>query len=355
VEEYEVEENPPPPFTTDALLAEASRELGFSTTKTMDIAQDLFEMGLITYHRTDSTRISDVGIEVARQYLEAKYGQDKLKEVFKPRTWGLGGAHEAIRPTRPIDADHLSELIREGAIVVVGKITRDHIKLYDLIFRRFIASQMKAARILKNKLRIQLEWENKKHVVEKEVVSGIIEKGYMEFYENIRVELPGVSGKSVTLTGYTRDIRIYKYPLPRFHDVIKWMKDKGIGRPSTYAKIIQTLLDRKYVALSKTRKALVVQLRGIFVYDFLTRFFGNVVSEETTRELEKLMDKVENGEIDYQRVLSDIYRDVTQKILSKESMLLEYVKTQLLEIARNKSPGYVPVSKIDKCVEGLMS
>ncbi|MGB9816039.1 MAG: reverse gyrase [Desulfurococcaceae archaeon] len=355
VEEYEVEENPPPPFTTDALLAEASRELGFSTTKTMDIAQDLFEMGLITYHRTDSTRISDVGIEVARQYLEAKYGPDKLKEVFKPRTWGLGGAHEAIRPTRPIDADHLSELIREGAIVVVGKITRDHIKLYDLIFRRFIASQMKAARILKNKLRIQLEWENKKHVVEKEVVSGIIEKGYMEFYENIRVELPGVSGKSVTLTGYTRDIRIYKYPLPRFHDVIKWMKDKGIGRPSTYAKIIQTLLDRKYVALSKTRKALVVQLRGIFVYDFLTRFFGNVVSEETTRELEKLMDKVENGEIDYQRVLSEIYRDVTQKILSKESMLLEYVKTQLLEIARNKSPGYVPVSKIDKCVEGLMS
>jgi Reverse gyrase len=214
---------------------------------------------------------------------------------------------------------------------------------------------MKAARILKNKLRIQLEWENKKHVVEKEVVSGIIEKGYMEFYENIRVELPRVSGKSVTLTGYTRDIKIYKYPLPRFHDVIKWMKDKGIGRPSTYAKIIQTLLDRKYVALSKTRKALVVQLRGIFVYDFLTRFFGNVVSEETTRELEKLMDKVENGEIDYQRVLSDIYRDVTQKILSKESMLLEYVRTQLLEIARNKLPGYVPVSKVDKCVEGLMS
>ncbi|MEM0001631.1 MAG: reverse gyrase [Desulfurococcaceae archaeon] len=355
VEEREDEVNPPPPFTTDALLAEASRILGFSTTKTMDLAQDLFEMGLITYHRTDSTRVSDTGIEVAKQYLEAKYGLDKVNDIFKPRTWGQEGAHEAIRPTRPIDADHLSELIKEGVILVVGKITRDHIKLYDLIFRRFIASQMRAAKVLKNKLRIYLEWGNKVHVIEKEVVSEIIDKGYLEIYSNLQAELFKISGKPPVITGFTKEVKMYRYPLPRFHDVIKWMKDKGIGRPSTYAKIIQTLLDRKYVSLSKTRKALVVQHRGIFIYEFLVNHFGNVVSEETTRELEKLMDMVENGEIDYQEVLNQIYVDVTQKILSKENLLVEYVRGKLQEIAETKSPGFIPFNMINKCIEGLSS
>ena len=82
--------NPPPPYTTDSLLADASRILGFTTTKTMELAQDLFEMGLITYHRTDSTRVSDAGLEVARQYLEARYGADKYRDYFRPRTWGEG-------------------------------------------------------------------------------------------------------------------------------------------------------------------------------------------------------------------------------------------------------------------------
>jgi len=297
--------NPPPPFSTDALLEEASRSLGLATTRTMEIAQDLFEMGLITYHRTDSTRISEAGLTVARQYLEERYG-DKYRDVFQPRTWGEGGAHEAIRPTRPIDADRLAELVREGVIVLTGRLTRQHILVYDLIFRRFIASQMKPAKIGKQVLTVSIN--GVEAVVER--VVEVVEKGYLEVYQDVKLETRVTEGE-----GRIIEVVEVKPPMARYHDVIRWMKENGIGRPSTYAKIIQTLLDRRYVDVTKKHKALRPTERGIFIYRFLDEKFKEVVSVETTRRLERDMSDIEEGRVEHMKILEKLYNELREKIL----------------------------------------
>ncbi|WP_457599941.1 reverse gyrase, partial [Hydrogenivirga sp.] len=138
--EREEELSPPPPFTTDTLLKEASDRFRFGVKKTMQLAQELFEKGFITYHRTDSTRVSDSGISVAREYLK----DNLTEELFSPKRWGSEGAHECIRPTKPLDSEELRSVVLSGQ---AQELTKDHISLYDLIFRRFIASQSKPVRV----------------------------------------------------------------------------------------------------------------------------------------------------------------------------------------------------------------
>ncbi|OYT39589.1 MAG: reverse gyrase [Desulfurococcales archaeon ex4484_58] len=314
--------NPPPPYTTDTLLEEASMKLGLSTTRVMEIAQDLFELGLITYHRTDSTRVSDAGIAVARAYLEEKYGP-RLSLYFKPRTWGAGGAHECIRPTKPIDPDRLRELIKEGILVLVKPLTRQHYEVYRLIFERFIASQMIPAQVIKQKLVVSLNGFRG----DVERIIDIVEKGFTEIYrEYIVVEQPIKTGEyPVVKLGY------YEPPLAKFHDVIKWMKTQGIGRPSTYAKIVQTLLDRRYVTLSRKQKALRPSDRGKIVYDYLMKFYRDIVSVEVTRRLEEKMKEIEEGKRNYQEVLNELFEELRTKIIENteinkalESMWREY-------------------------------
>lgn len=317
VDEHVEEVNPLPPFTTDKLLEEASRKLWLPTSETMKLAQDLFEMGFITYHRTDSTRISDVGIEIAREYIKERF-RDRSVDLFKPRTWGVEGAHEAIRPTKSIDAEHLAELIQEGVITTVRRVTRDHLRLYDLVFRRFIASQMKPAKVIKQRLKIRLEFMGNIHEFEKEVVVSVVDKGYSEIYDDIRVDIPRTSDPGTSIRGVVVDVEKIRHPLPRFHDVVKWMKENNIGRPSTYAEIIETLLNRRYVMTLKKRKALVTMRKGIVVYEFLTRYFKDIVNVNTTSKLEKLMDKIEKGRIGYQRALAKIHEEVMENILRKE-------------------------------------
>ncbi len=315
----EVEVKPPPPFTTDAMLAEATTALRLGAPEVMRLAQDLFEMGFITYHRTDSTRVSDAGIAVAREYLRERYGEERLGEVFVPRKWGEGGAHEAIRPTRPIDADRLDRLVREGVIQTVRPLTRRHIELYRLIFNRFIASQMKPARLVKQVVRVVLRVGDR--VVEKvlERYIGVVEKGFLEVYETIRVEggrvEPGLYRLSEDFHP-RRALRILSTVRPISQaDAVRLMKERGIGRPSTYAKIIDTLLRRAYVALGKKRSQyLFATERGKAVYSFLTCYFEDLVSEETTRELQEVMDSIERGEKDYQRVLDSILSEIRTAI-----------------------------------------
>ncbi|MEM4537795.1 MAG: reverse gyrase [Thermosphaera sp.] len=314
--------NPLPPFTTDSLLEEASKTLGLTTTRTMEIAQDLFEMGLITYHRTDSTRVSEAGVLIARQYLEEKYGTG-FERFFNPRTWGAGGAHEAIRPTRPIDADRLMELVREGVIVLTGRFTKQHFLVYDLIFRRFIASQMKPAVVRKQILSVELN--GVEALIERYI--EIIENGFLDTYSYIRIETPVTEG-----IGTIKEIIEVKPPLARYHDVIRWMKEQGIGRPSTYAKVIQTLLDRRYVEATKKLKALRPTERGILIHDFLVKNFGDVVSVETTRKLEKDMKEIEEGKTAYQDVLGRLHRELREKIL--ENPINNELEKQYAEICR---------------------
>ncbi|MEM3801286.1 MAG: reverse gyrase, partial [Saccharolobus sp.] len=153
IDENISEFGPLPPYTTDSLLFDATNLLRISASETMKIAQDLFELGLITYHRTDSTRISNLGISVAENYLKTK--QVEIEKVFKPRSWGEGGAHEAIRPTKPLDENMLKAAIEEGDLELPKRLYVNHFRVYDLIFRRFISSQLPTLLLTKQILKIK--------------------------------------------------------------------------------------------------------------------------------------------------------------------------------------------------------
>lgn len=299
VKDEPVEVQPPPPFSTDSMLREAARILRVGVDEVMRLAQDLFELGLITYHRTDSVRVSAVGRALASEYIRERF----TEEDFVPREWSKEGAHECIRPTRPIDAERLRELVREGIIVLARPLTRRHYVLYDLIFRRFIASQMRSATLLRRTVRLRLgDYET--------TVQGyvrVLEEGFtrvylpfeiMREYDWSRVEVKDVSyRKTPTVPLYTQA------------DIIRLMKDKGIGRPSTYAKIVKTLLDRRYVVETRGRK-LVPTRRGIEVLEYLLENYSDLVSEGRTRLVERLMDQIERGEVNYQDVLREFYEEI---------------------------------------------
>jgi reverse gyrase len=231
----EAELNPPPPFTTDELLYVASVK-GFSSVETMRIAQELFEMGFITYHRTDSTTVSDVGKMIARDYLQGKYG-DGFKEWFVPRDWFKEGAHECIRPTRPVDAPTLQRMVMDGSMTTIIPLTMRHYRLYDLIFRRFVASQMKKAVVTRVRYTFSLEVNGVKYLATQEGIVEVRDPGFLDvlgykllnkYKKGDRLKIEGLEVR-----------RTSKIPLYREGDVVRLMRERGIGRPSTYSKIIE--------------------------------------------------------------------------------------------------------------------
>ena len=295
--------NPPPPYTTDSMLREASDRLRLPVSRIMALAQGLFETGLITYHRTDSTRVSTAGIGVAKRYISERFGE----ELFAPRTWMAEGAHECIRPTRPIDASRLRQLIAMGIYRPARRLTRDHIRLYDLIFRRFMASQMKPARVVRQRAKVEV-----KELGVVEEVSGVcevVERGFTAM-RPLRV-VPRVS-EGVAAGRVLRTWRSPLAPLFTQGEIIALMKERGIGRPSTYAKIIQTLFKRRYIIEVKGR--IVPTKLGMEVYEYLKKRYGRYVSEETTRKLEEFMDMIREGAVDYMDVIRTLHGEVLEII-----------------------------------------
>ncbi len=322
---------PPPPYTTDAMIADANRYLRLGAPETMRLAQNLFEWGLITYHRTDSTRVSEKGIEVAAEWIRERF-PDLAGEIFRPRRWGEGGAHEAIRPTRPIDAETLERLIEEGILEVAGVMTRAHLRLYDLIFRRFIASQMREAEVRRVKYRVrvpELGSITLERIVEVGRPGDEASKGFALVWPYLRPQPPLPTGRVYGLLSHAGDVG--KVPLYTQGDVIRLMKEKGIGRPSTYAKIVETLFRRKYVVrVGGDGDRVKATSRGEAVYDYLTVYLREapeeelpsvfrvealrrvpmLVSEERTRQLQEKMDMIEKGDASRREVLDEIYREI---------------------------------------------
>jgi len=265
----------------------------------MEIAQELFESGFITYHRTDSTRVSAAGMAVAREYISEKFGP----EFVKLRPWGEGGAHECIRPTRPLDAAALKTMVTVSGST--AKMSEEHFKVYDLIFRRFMASQMvpvvvKEAELSLRPLPFQREF--------REVFITEVVKDGWNLIEPLKVrQLPVRLEKGKTYTfpvlSYLKKEAPKVYPYTQ-GELVEEMKKRGIGRPSTYAKIVQTLLERKYVV--QRGRFLYPTKLGIEVYAYLREKFPHYTSEEFTREIEELMDRVERGEVDYQEVIKGL-------------------------------------------------
>ncbi|WP_069806403.1 reverse gyrase [Vulcanisaeta thermophila] len=313
--------NPQPPYTTDALLRDASNILGLSVEQAMAIAQELFESGLITYHRTDSTRVSTTGIGVAKDYISNKLGE----ELFVGRSWAGKelGAHECIRPTRPVDVDELRNLINTGMLQLAIKLTPNHYRVYDLIFRRFMASQMKPAKVIKEKLRVSLVLNGSEEYSEDvERVAQVIDPGftkiwgYLEGYEYQGLA-PGEYGN--VKVEYIR--KVSRTPPLREGDIIALMKERGIGRPSTYAKIVDVILKRRYaIVIGKRIQYVVPTNLGRSVYEYLTREnerFRDLVNEDRTRMVERLMDEVEYGEKDYMDVLMELFNEAVSKGILK--------------------------------------
>ncbi len=288
LEKTEENLSPPPPYTTDTILEEAYYYFRFSTSYCMSLLQELFELGLITYHRTDSTRVSEVGsYQIAKTYLEQTFGA----EYFYPREWSKEGAHEAIRPTHPWDVKELK--LRAAHGLITFKKIKDSLNLYDLIFRRFISSQCKPIRLLKGTLSFYLPSYTWQETVNLE----ILESGF-----DILWTKPKLFSLSEKLKPQDLEFKsVPKVYLYNQGSLIQEMKKRGLGRPSTYAEIVSTLLKRYYIYELKNGSLVPTNL-GKEVYSYLVEHFKEYVSEDFTRELEEFMDGVERGEWDWEEI-----------------------------------------------------
>lgn len=311
-----------PPFITSTLQRAAANAYGFGVKKTMQIAQQLYEgielykdgnpIGLITYMRTDSTRISEKAQTEAEEYIEKKYGKNYLPKEKKQFSKGKAAqdAHEAIRPTY-IDSSKTPDAIKNG-------LSSDQFKLYKLIWERFLASQMAPAQ----HARTTIELENlNKEALFKVSATKVVFPGFQaafigkELNENeVIVEddesetLPDLKkGDKVELASFEGK-QHFTEPPPRFNEasLVKTLEELGIGRPSTYASIISTVLDRKYVEKNENKNLLPTKL-GKEVNRVLVEHFGNVFESKFTAAMESKLDEIEHENLNWQKMLTEFY------------------------------------------------
>ncbi|MCM8772234.1 MAG: reverse gyrase [Candidatus Omnitrophica bacterium] len=289
--------HPLPPYRTDTMLKDASDFYKFSLPFTMELAQNLFELGYITYHRTDSLRVSDTGISLAYEFIKEEFGS----EYFQKRIWGEGGAHECIRPTRIIEPEELYSMLYSGQIEGLRK---EHLLLYTMIFNRFIGSQMRSVKVKIEDYIIRIYGKEEKI----SLITQIIEDGFNKIsHIEVYPSMEGIYGSG------DFEKKIVKLPKANRYtqgELVFKMKERGIGRPSTYATIIEKLLERKYVIEEKGY--LVPTELGWQVYMFLQKRkeIQEFLKEEFTRKLEELMDMVENGKMDYNIILKELLQQI---------------------------------------------
>ena len=298
--------NPPPPFTTSTLQQEAARKLGYSASHTMRVAQSLYEDGLITYMRTDGIDMAPEAVSAARRAIARRYDSGFVPDrprQYQSKIKNAQEAHEAIRPT---DFDR-----SRGS-------SGDHARLYELIYNRALASQMAAARL--ERTTVELTDGAGKALLR---ASGqvVLFPGFMALYDEGRddpqdeegARMPSLrEGDAPAKTGVDAT-QHFTQPPPRYSEasLVKRLEELGIGRPSTYASILQTLKDREYVRVEKGR--FVPEESGRMVTAFLERFFERYVSYDYTAELEEELDDVSGGRLAWQKLLDDFWRDFKPK------------------------------------------
>lgn len=324
VKKGEKKRNAPNPFITSTLQQEAYRKLGFTTKKTMMVAQQLYEgvdvkgegtLGLVTYIRTDSTRVSDEAKKDAAQYITDKYGKDYLGGELKQSKAGkkVQDAHEAIRP---------SSISREPENIK-DSLEKDQYRLYKLIWERFVASQMQAA--LFDTVTADIEANG---YIFRAYGSIMKFAGFMSIYkeggddkEEEEVTLPNLSeGQLVKLKKLDHKQHFTEPPL-RFTEatLVRALEEKGIGRPSTYAPIISTVLTRGYVVREK--KFLTPTDLGEKVTGILKEFFTDIVDIEFTANMENKLDEIEDGEKEWVQVIREFYQPFAKTLSSAEEKI----------------------------------
>jgi DNA topoisomerase-1 len=345
VEKRPGKRTPPPPFTTSTLQQEASRKLGFDAKRTMQAAQRLYEgvdlggetVGLITYMRTDGVQVTPEALDDARRVIGIRFGAEYVPEQprhYKTKAKNAQEAHEAIRPT--------SMARHPGSM----KLESDMQRLYELIWRRAVASQMEAARI-------------ESTTVEMETADGrtglratgqvVLFDGYLAVYQEGRddvrkdddseqddARLPAVSEGNPAAVHATRADQHFTEPPPRYTEatLVKKMEELGIGRPSTYASILSTLRDRQYVRMDRNR--FVPEDKGRLVTAFLEEFFRRYVEYDFTASLEEKLDLVSAGDLDWKALLREFWGDFHATVES-----LGEVRTAQVLDALNESLGPV--------------
>ncbi len=333
VESKEVHRNPAPPFTTSTLQQEASRKLGFGASQTMRLAQRLYEgveiggetVGLITYMRTDGTQLAQDAVDGARRLAAESFGPSYIPaapRVYKSTAKNAQEAHEAIRPT---DVARRPE-------EVASSLGTDERRLYELIWKRTVACQMASAVL--DQVSIDVASTDGRAVLR---ATGSVVKfdGFLKVYEEGRDDsgdedkaakrLPPVVEGAPVERGAVDKHQSFTQPPPRYTEasLVKRLEELGIGRPSTYASILQVLQDRDYVRLEKKR--FVPEDRGRLVTAFLTNFFRRYVEYDFTANLENQLDDVSGGRIDWKQVLRDFWQAFSDAVEETRDLTISQV------------------------------
>ena len=326
VKKREKKRNPAPPFITSTLQQEAYRKLNFAARKTMQVAQQLYEgldlgkegtVGLVTYIRTDSTRISDIAIQEVRGLIQEKFGAEYLPEesrVFATKSKAQD-AHEAIRPT---------SALREPD-VVKPNLSRDQFKLYKLIWERFVACQMGVAVADTTSVNIEA-----KGLIFRATGSVVKFPGFMKLYiEGTDEDTPDdqkllpelAQGDKLELQGELQPKQHFTQPSPRYTDasLIKTLEELGIGRPSTYAPTVETVQKRGYIA--KEEKQFFPTELGYLVVDLLKTHFQDIIDVDFTASMEDKLDLIAEGEVDWVKVIQDFYGPFQETLEEAEEVI----------------------------------
>lgn len=322
IEAKERKRHPAAPFITSTLQQEAARKLRYSAQRTMRIAQKLYEAGYITYMRTDSVHLAQEAIAALRSHIQSQYGKDYLPakaRSYATKSKNAQEAHEAIRPTD----------VALSAADIAG-LGDDERKLYDLIYKRALASQMSSA-ILEQ---VSMDfWAGDEAYQFRATGTTVKFAGFMVVYTEDNDEhkeeevaiLPALEvGERICLTDISASEH-HTQPPPRYSEasLIKELEEKGIGRPSTYASIIATLLDREYVEFDNRR--FIPTMIGKVVNDFLTSHFQRYINYDFTAELEDKLDAVSRGELQWKPLLGDFWQQLAKNIEEKKDISREEV------------------------------
>jgi DNA topoisomerase I len=348
VEKKTVQRHPAPPFTTSTLQQEASRKLGYGATRTMQIAQKLYEgvpidgetVGLITYMRTDSVTLSNEAIDASRRLIERDYGPQYKPEkprIYKTKAKNAQEAHEAIRPT---------DLFRTPQSVN-AHLDEHQRKLYSLIWQRTVACEMASA--VFDQAGVDLLAGDGKTTLR---ATGSVLKfdGFLRLYQEGQDDtadengtdrrLPDMQEGQATTVREVKPEQHFTQPPPRYTEasLVKKMEELGIGRPSTYASTLRVLQDRNYVVLDKKR--FIPEDRGRLVTAFLANFFHKYVEYDFTAELEEKLDDISAGEIDWKRVLREFWSAFSAAVASTSDLRISQVLDALDE---DLGPHFFPV------------
>lgn len=302
------------PFTTSTLQQAAATKFGYSAKQTMALAQKLYEEGLITYHRTDSVHLAKESVTAAREVVEQRFGKNYLPaepRIFSTKSKSAQEAHEAIRATN-------AGLHPDDVTTKVKSLKPQQKKLYDLIWRRFIASQMESAVYQQTKAKIEAKGGSKKALLQ---ANGSIKEfdGWTALFTgNGDTLLPQLEEGQTVYNADQRANQKFTQPPARYNDasLVKELEKRGIGRPSTYASIISVIIDRGYV--NRQEKRFFASKIGKVVSDFLVKHFPDIMDYDFTAEMEEDLDRIARGEKEWKKVVKTFFSPLATKIKKVE-------------------------------------